>query len=460
MHTAVIFSSEDTLEDYLFHEAERKAKGNIRQFGSRRVMIEGGGYNKIWLETQPMGGEMYAKRDTEIALNNVLLFMEYAADNGRMPGSIKYEGGKIIPEFNKFQGYCFPIHALNLYYISKDMDYLQLLKKSLRAFDDYLWRYRDSDRDGLLETWCIFDTGEDGTLRFGPDAPDYAIGETAPEGLSVLPAASMDFMSYSYSSRDVLSRIAAIEGDGNEEKLWREKAEDVLRSMRASLWDAERSSYFDRDRNHKELGTLIHNTLRTMYWGSIVQDDADAFVHEHLLNTEEFWTRMPLPSIAINDPLFRNIRENSWTGQAEALTYQRAIRALENYEYDYLVPVLGRKLLSAIGMDGKFVQQYDPFTAEPSLVGEDEAYGPAILAVLEYIAHSHGVYIERDMAFWCNAEGSPSLYTQEWGDRSYRISRNGRAAECFLGGRKLFTLPEHSKAITDLDGNIIKLIYL
>ena len=114
MQTSVEFSSADVLEEHLFSEAERKAKENIRVFGDRRVLIEGGGYMKIWLETQPMGGEMYAKRDTEIAMNNVLLFMENANEKGRLPGSIKCEDGKVIPEFNKFQGYCFPIHALNL----------------------------------------------------------------------------------------------------------------------------------------------------------------------------------------------------------------------------------------------------------------------------------------------------------------------------------------------------------
>ena len=460
MQTSVEFSSADVLEEHLFSEAERKAKENIRVFGDRRVLIEGGGYMKIWLETQPMGGEMYAKRDTEIAMNNVLLFMENANEKGRLPGSIKCEDGKVIPEFNKFQGYCFPIHALNLYYINKDRDYLDFLKRTLAAFDDYLWKYRDSDGDGCLETWCVFDTGEDNTLRFGPDAENYAIGEKAPEGMSILPAASMDFMSYSYSTRDVLSRIAAIEGKEEVGKLWRTKAEDVKRKMRDYLWDNERSAFFDRDKNHNVLPTLAHNTLRCMYWGSIGKKDADAFVRKHLLNPEEFWTKMPLPSIAVNDPLFRNVTENAWSGQSEALTYQRAIRALENYGYDYLVPVLGRKLMTAIGMDGVFVQQYDPFTMKPSLAGEQDSYGPAILSVLEYIAHSHGVYIEQDRIYWCNAEGSSSDYTQHWGDRSCRIVRSGDKAECFINDKKLFSLPIHSKAITDLDGNIIKLIYM
>lgn len=74
---------------------------------------------------------------------------------------------------------------------------------------------------------------------------------------------------------------------------------------------------------------------------------------------------MPLPSVAVNDPLFRNVTTNNWSGQAEALTYQRAIRALENYGFYMLIPTLGRKLMQAIGSECRFVQQYDPFTGTP-----------------------------------------------------------------------------------------------
>ena len=58
---------------------------------------------------------------------------------------------------------------------------------------------------------------------------------------------------------------------------------------------------------------------------------------------------MPLPSVAANDPLFRNVTTNNWSGQAEALTYQRAIRALEKLRHVELIPQLGQKLMQAIG---------------------------------------------------------------------------------------------------------------
>ena len=48
----------------------------------KRVLREGADFDGVWLETQPMGGEMYAKRDMEVALNNQLIFLENQRRNG------------------------------------------------------------------------------------------------------------------------------------------------------------------------------------------------------------------------------------------------------------------------------------------------------------------------------------------------------------------------------------------
>ena len=105
--TSVSFQTSCGLLQKLVDTAERKSRENLKQFGGRLVLIEGGGYEKIWLETQPMGGEMYAKRNLEAGINNQLLFMENQRADGRIPGSVACEDGKIIPQFNKFQGFCF-----------------------------------------------------------------------------------------------------------------------------------------------------------------------------------------------------------------------------------------------------------------------------------------------------------------------------------------------------------------
>ncbi len=269
---------------------------------------------------------------------------------GGFPGSIAVIDGKVVPQFNKFQGFCFPEPALDLYYLGgKDAEYLAQLAKTLEAFDAYLWRVRDSDGDGCLETWCNCDTGEDHAMRYA-DAPDPWEEETPPQGCTAVPIASMDVMSYSYACRETLAEIARISGDAEGAGQWAAKAKAVQDKMVSYLWDDARGAMFDRDKNHNQMPTLIHNTLRWCLWHSLPDALAERFVKEHLLNPQEFWTKMPLPgTLAANNPLFPQRDHQQLERPAEALTYQRAIRALKNYGMYELIPQLGQKLMQAIG---------------------------------------------------------------------------------------------------------------
>ena len=82
--TGVSFSIGDEAIQKVYDDCEALTKENIKQFGDRRVMVEGAKYHGVWLETQPMGGEMYATRDMDVALNNQLmpaLYQEHDLDS-------------------------------------------------------------------------------------------------------------------------------------------------------------------------------------------------------------------------------------------------------------------------------------------------------------------------------------------------------------------------------------------
>ena len=469
--TAVRFSTDDPALQTLYDAAEEKCRRNLKYFGGHPVLVEGGGYEKIWLETQPMGGEMYAKRGMEAAVNNTLLFMHCQRADGRLPGSIQcMPDGTLEAQFNKLQGFWMAEPALNLYYwLGQDRAYLADLARCLEAFDQYLWTYRDSDGDGLLESWCVYDTGEDNAVRYG-DAPVYWTQERAPEGYQVVPMASMDLMGFSVSCRQTLARISGILTDGREAE-WQTKADRVRAAIQEKIWDDAAGACFDRDKNHRVLPILTHNNLRCMYWGAFSQAMADRFVREHLLNPAEFWTPLPLPSVAANDPAFRNAPENNWSGQPEGLTYQRAIRALERYGYEKLVTMLGRKLLAAVQAGGQvFTQQFDPFTGMPSRVGMishrappeegepfQDAYGPTLLSVLEYIAHLWGVHMQEGrLWFSLCAARAPYRYEQCWDERVFRIESDGREADVLIDGEKRYHAPCGLRLITDLSGRLLE----
>ncbi len=469
--TCVRFNIDDAPLQRLYDTAVEKCRRNLNTFGPDRVLVEGGGYEKIWLETQPMGGEMYARYDLEAALNNQLLFMRHQRADGRLAGSIQgFPDGHVEAQFNKFQGFCFAWPALNMYYwLGEDRAYLDQLADCLEAFDAYLWKVRDSNGDGLLESWCVYDTGEDHAVRYG-DAPVYCTEDVPPEGYQVVPMASMDVTSFSYAARDVLAQISRIRNDGREDE-WRAKAAAVAQVIHDKLWDEARGACFDRDKNGRVVDVLCHNTLRCMYWGSVSQEMADRFVREHLLNEAEFWTPLPLTSVAANDPAFRNAMENNWSGQCEGLTYQRAIRALENYGYEKLVPVLGKKLMQAVISGGYvFTQQFDPFTGAPSCVSPitkeplppdsdepfQDAYGPTLLSVLEYMVRTWGVTMVQGEMWFSMSRGPAFEYELTWGEHVCHIVSDGENARAYMDGNEIFQGKCGIRIITDKAGKCLR----
>lgn len=504
--TGVAFTSSDPDLQRLHDAAQARLRENIVRFTpAMKVLVEGGGYGNAWIETQPMGGEMYAKRNPQVALNNQVIFMLAQRRDGRLPGMViagqtaiergwdenPREGYVWMPEhhlvasFEMFQGYCFPEPAWRMYHwMGRDKRYLRRLDAALQAHDAYLWRTRDSNGDGLLETWCVWDTGEDGSTRLitrgapsrwpfelppgvegTPDPTDPEVSRRywfyGPPDKVRVPFASMDVMAYSYAGRATLAKIAR-ELDTGKQAYWRRQAEEVRQRLIDKLWVPERHACFDLDRKGRRLPELIHNNLRCMWYGIFTQQMADAFIKHHLLNPAEFWTPVPLVSIAVNEPLYRNARGNNWSGQPQGLTYQRAIGALENYGHYAEVTLLGQKLLPVLIRNGcRFSQQLDPATGDPSGHRPD-GYGPMALAALEYLSRMHGVHVdvEHGRVWWSavGGEGHDFTYAQRWGHRRFELRCKDDTFRGLVGDRAVFACTVGGRVITDLDGHVLQVV--
>ena len=510
--TGVSFRTSDVDLQRLYDTAESKVAENVVQFTPKmKVLVEGGGYRNAWLETQPMGGEMYAKRNLEVALNNQLVFLLGQRNDGRLPGMViaganARKTGRdkqppeamiwmpehdILADFEMFQGYCFPDPAWRMYFwTGKDREYLRRLYAALEKHDAYLWRTRDSNGDGLLETWCVFDTGEDHSSRLltrnvptrwpfdfppgGPGMPDpqepanfqkywlelHRDKLPPPTREQVMaPFASMDVMAYSFEGRATLAKIARELGNGRE-AFWQRQAEEVRQRLIKGLWEKARQACFDRNRTGKRLPELVHNNLRCMWYGIFTQEMADAFIKHHLLNPAEFWTPAPLVSIAANEPLYQNAPGNNWSGQPQGLTYQRAIRALENYGHYAEVTLIGQKLLPVLIRNGcTFPQQLDAVTGAPSGPKPD-GYGPMILAALEYFSRMHGIHLDvaNAQVWWSALDGADFTCTQRWGDRTWTLTATNDRFTASLNGKELFSCTRGVRVVTDLDGNVREVI--
>jgi hypothetical protein len=266
----------------------------------------------------------------------------------------------------------------------------------------------------------------------------------------------MDMMSYSYSCRDVLASISK-ELKNGKENYWRIKANEVQIKIKDFLWDDKRKACFDKDKNNKTLPTLLHNNLRCMYFGSVTSEMADDFIHYHLMNRNEFWTPMPLPSIAANDSSFRNISGNNWSGQPQGLTFQRSISAMENYGHYAELSLVGQTFLNALSDSMRFTQQFDPFTKKSDQT--KDGYGPSILTTLEFVSRFYGIHISKDIINWsCLDTKQDFEYTQVWNKNTYSIKKNREMVSCFINNKLICQFSKGCRLVTDMNGKTINII--
>ncbi len=479
--TGVDFTSADAALKAVFDDCEALSLKNRKAFGDYEVLIEGAKYNGVWLETQPMGGEMYAKRDLRVALANILIFLRNQRRDGKLPGMISNRDPwvSVAVHYDWMQGCFLPYAALKLYYlIGKDREYLEMVYRTLSDFDAYLWSCRDSTGDGCLESWCIWDTGEDNCtvqMLHGLRQPDHGAWgkDTPPTDRAPFPYKSPQYMGYSYAMRTTLAKISEILGNG-EEKTWLARAEEVRERAKARLWDEERHAFFVRDASGEFVHALTQENIKCMYCGLMTPEMANQFVNEHLFNPDEFWTPYPFPSIAANDPYFHvnetcsncnealeklgpvahDISDNSWSGPLNGLTWQRSVDALLNYGYHAETVRVGKRILELLKTHRRYVQNYHPFTGVPSK-GEN-GYGPTMLAALEYISFLCGVNLQYDRVYWSAAEGMGEFsYTQKMGEKTYTLKSDGKNMYAYIDGKAVFCASVGSRIVTDTDGKLL-----
>ena len=478
--TGVEFSTQDALLQAVFDDCERLCLENRKVFGDYEVLIEGAKYNGVWLETQPLGGEMYAKRDLKVALANMLIFLRYQRKDGKFPGMISHRSPwlSVAAHYDWMQGCFLPYSAFKLYYlIGEDRRYLEALYEGLRDFDNYLWSCRDSTGDGCLESWCIWDTGEDNCtvhMLHGAKMPEHGAwgASTPPADQEIFPHKSPQYMAYSFACRRTLAQISRIL-ENAEEEVWLEKAQAVRAAAEEKLWDKEKHAFFIKNKKGEFIHALTQENIKCMYSGLMTREMADQFLKEHLLNEEEFWTPYPFPAIAANDPYFHvnsecsncqdklaqldyiceDIDDNSWSGPLSGLIWQRSVGALLNYGYHKETVMAGKRILALLKRERRYVQNYHPFTGKCAK-GQD-GYGPTMLAALEYISLLCGVNISCGKILWSAAEDMGTFsYTQHMFGKAFTLRSDGCQMSAYIDGDRVFSHPVGARLETDLEGNM------
>ena len=428
----------------LYEGARSSLMGAVKQFGDYRLAVRSSEDDRVSAATEIMSAETLARYDIETALECVRAFLVTLREDGRMAGEIVRKQDGIFCDYSRLAGFCVAEEALSLFYMSKkkELTYLSRLYDGLKRFDSYLWSTHDCNKNGIIE---LFGEKE---LAYGVNPARYAPISSSEDGwtseISPFPVETALMTSFTYRLKKTLGQIAELLKNGEADKHF-EEADKLFEALKKNFWVADSAVCYDRDYRGSMIPYVGMENLFMMYYGAFDREMARSFVKKHLTNTDEFFTRFPLPEIPAD-----------LGGMVYGATYRRMIRALERYGFNTELAVLGDMVLGGLSEMPAFTELYDPGTCEPIKKNVCADYVPVATAVIELIARFYGVSIDFDNIIWGakghGNEGS-SEYSFNWGSDTYMLYAERETSSGFINGKLLFTVTNGVKVTTDWFGD-------
>ena len=146
----------------------------------------------------------------------------------------------------------------------------------------------------------------------------------------LLEFADVGLMSLYIADCDALKEIAEVLRRPEEAKELKERAARY-RAKLATLWDEGAGIFLNKDL-HTGLSSprLSPTNFYPLLARAATPDQARTMLEKHLLNTKEFWGEWVIPSIARDDPAFRD--QDYWRGRIWGPMNYLVYLGLENYE--------------------------------------------------------------------------------------------------------------------------------
>ena len=427
------------------------------------VLVEGSTYLGIWQECAPQEalvfGDFGSEEARTVARNNHLAFFAAQKEDGQLPASIKVPVGDRNggPGWAQIQ-MVVPI-AATAWELAQRTGDQELLEKAYAAcgrWDSWLHRYRNTRGTGLCEGFCVYDTGMDHSTRWTgvPNACPDGDAKFCPSAAG-LPRLCPDLSATVYGARVALSAMATALGKSTEADRWSADAEAIRRLILHKLYDADDAAFYDLDANNKFVRVRSAAMLRVL--GEHVVDPHlfETIWQRQVRNPKAFWPAYPLPSVAVDEPVFvRPIPRNSWGGASQALTALRAPRWMEHYGKPAELASMMQRWVDAIRRRGAFLQQMDPRTGD--FTPDKGGYSPAALVLLDFVWRLSGIREQGNLVEWNvrhPGQGKARFAATVHG-RAAELIYNSPHAELHMNGRTVAHVTGTVRLITTSDGTL------
>jgi hypothetical protein len=258
------------------------------------------------------------------------------------------------------------VSAVTLNYLKEKKgwknDKIKIMYDSFNKYVDWLYKYKDKNKNGLVEYTSSFNSGTDDSPRFdGLFSKGNHIGVMQ----AVESVEQNVWLSLMHHN---LSEMAVLLGDINAATKHAKKAAILETKIEKYFWNEEDGYYYDiNTKTHQQIKVKTQFTFLVMFMKNARKDRIKRLVTEHLTNPKEFWVNYPIPSVALSEPTFT--RNTMWRGPVWPNMNWLICLGLEQHGYRDIAKEIAIKTVKLLGPQYKgdvcvrgprFNEWYDP----------------------------------------------------------------------------------------------------
>ena len=305
-------------------------------------------YVGIWQWDAYFHALAYRHIDSHLAHDQLRILLDHQRADGMIPDAIHDEGTVTRLDFPIEADVTKPPliawAAWKLYEVDQDREFLDEIYEPIVRWNNWWFEHNDTDGNGLCEYLHPYSSGLD-------DSPLWDDG---------MPVEAPDLNTYLCLQQEALGRIARVLGLPAEADEWARRADQHAQKMIEYRWD-EDAGLFWAVQNGQRVNVRTPFNLFPLITGRMPSNIAERLV-AHMTNKNEFWTKYPLPTVALDDPKFDPLV--MWRGPTWVNVNYLMIEGLQRSGYTDLAQELRTRTLELIEKEDDIYEFYHPQTGE------------------------------------------------------------------------------------------------
>ena len=307
-------------------------------------------YVGVWQWDAYFHALAYRHVDMRLAKDQLRIVLDHQRDDGMIPDAVHDEGivTRISHPFEEdvTKPPLLAWSAWKLYEYDHDREFLDEIYESIVRWNDWWFEQNDSNDDGLCEYQHPYSSGLD-------DSPLWDDG---------MPVEAPDLNTYLCLQQEALSKIARVIGEDQDAEMWADRAEAMADRLIRKTWDEEAGLFWARrPATGARVNVRTPFNLFPLITGRLPEEMLRRLI-AHLTDEHQFWSRYPVPTVALNDPKFNALQ--MWRGPTWVNVNYLLIEGLQRTGYIDLARELRYRTLDLINGQSDIFEYYQPMTGE------------------------------------------------------------------------------------------------